>query len=183
MQKREFLSQNSDEELFGLVKENQDTAAFRELYQRYWVVLVDKAYKRLDSIQKAEDIVQTIFIDLYQRRESIELTHSLKAYLFQALKFRVLNEFRANALKERYRRELFFSPLCKNDLANDIEAKELDLKIHKIIDGLPEKCRQVFLLSRRENKSNMDISRDLNISVSTVEKHIGKALKTFRCQI
>src|SRR5687768_15692546 len=183
MQKRKFLySQYTDEELFELMKKD-DKAAFRELYQRFWAVLVNTAYKRLDAIEKAEDIVQTIFIDLYQRRESIELTHSLKAYLNQALKFKVLNEFRSEALKERYRRNLFFYDVCKNVLAENLEAKELNVKIHKILNGLPEKCRQVFLLSRKENKSNTDISRDLNISVSTVEKHIGKALKTFRCQI
>ena len=183
MQKGKFLySPYSDEELFELIKKD-DTTAFRELYHRYWTVLVNTAYKRLDSIEKAEDIVQTIFIDLYQRRETIALSHSLKAYLNQALKFKVLNEFRSDALKEKYRRSVFFYDVCKNVLAEDLEAKELHGKIHKILNELPEKCRQVFLLSRKENKSNSDISRDLNISVSTVEKHIGKALKTFRCQM
>jgi len=177
-----FYSQRTDEELFQLIKEN-DTTAFRELYQRYWPALVNKAYKRLDIIEKAEDIVQTIFIDLYQRRESIEFAHSFKAYLYQALKFRVLNEFRDQAQKEKYRKSGFFYDACKIDLANHLEAKELEVKIQKIVNGLPEKCRQIFLLSRKENKSNADISRDLNISVSTVEKHIGRALKTFRCQI
>jgi RNA polymerase sigma-70 factor (ECF subfamily) len=183
MQKTEFLySQNSDEELFELMKKD-DATAFRELYQRYWAVLVNTAYKRLDAIEKAEDIVQTIFVDLYQRRKTIELTFSLKAYLNKALKFKVLNEFRSNALNEKYRRDLFFYDVCKNVLAEGLEAKELNIRIHKILQRLPVKCRQVFLLSRRENKSNTDISRDLNISVSTVEKHIGKALKTFRCEI
>jgi len=183
MQTGKFLyTTYSDEELFELVKAN-NSAAFETLYQRYWPVLVNAAYKRLDSIQKAEDIVQTIFVDVYQRRGEIDLSFSLKAYLNRALKFKVLNEYRSEAMKDKYRNSLFFYDNSKNVLAEDLEGKELRTKLYRILDQLPEKCRQVFLLSRKENKSNSDISRHLNISVSTVEKHIGKALKSFRGQI
>jgi RNA polymerase sigma-70 factor (family 1) len=183
MQTGKFLyASYSDEELFELVKAN-DSAAFETLYKRYWPVLVNAAYKRLDSIQKAEDIVQTIFIDVYQRRGEIELNFSLKTYLNQALKFKVLNEYRSEAMQEKYRSSIFFYESSKNVLAEELEAKELCSKLYRILDQLPEKCRQVFLLSRKENKSNTDISRYLNISVSTVEKHISKALKSFKGQL
>ena len=170
-----------DTELFQLAKQN-NFKAFEELYKRHWLPLVNAAHKRLDYREKAEDIVQNIFIDLYQRRGSIEITISLKAYLNQALKFKILNEYRAELLRMKYQQR-FFLAICKNDLAMEIEAKELDIKIQKIVSRLPEKCRQVFNLSRNENLSNRDISSGLNISVSTVEKHISKALKTLKCQI
>jgi RNA polymerase sigma-70 factor (ECF subfamily) len=174
-----FYSQEVDAALFLLAKQD-DVNAFKELYTRYWPELVNAAYKRLNSKEKAEDIVQNIFVDLYQRRTSIVLTTSLKAYLNQALKFKILNEYRSAVIRTKYQRFLFFSPACKNDFAEGLEAKELEMKIHLILSGLPEKCKQVFLLSRKENLSNKDISATLDITLSTVEKHISKALKILK---
>ncbi len=172
-------SQSLDSDLFLLVKQN-DVKAFEELYNRYWPKLVNTAFKKLNSREKAEDIVQNIFINIYQRRTTIDLTISLSAYLNKALKFKVLNEYRSENIINKYQKHLFFNRGCKNDLANELEAKELEAKIHSILNGLPEKCNQVFNLSRKGNLSNRDISLCLNITVSTVEKHISKALKALR---
>jgi RNA polymerase sigma-70 factor (family 1) len=177
-----FYSQGADNDLFRLVK-GGDLRAFEELYNRYWCSLVNAAYKRLNSKEKAEDIVQNIFVDIYQRRSTINLTISLKAYLFQALKFKVLNEFRSDAISAKYMRHLFFSTGCKTDLANGLEAKELEEKIQRIFNGLPKKCREVFRLSRQEELSNKEIATNLHVTISTVEKHISKALKTMGQQI
>ena len=174
--------QLSDEALFALVK-NDDQTAFRELYNRYWAFLLDVAYRPLQSRDQAEDVVQEIFISLYQRRNSIELVVSLKAYLCKALKFKILNEFRFQGVREAYQKSTFFSPVCKNDLANHYETKELELAINKTVGALPEKCKQAFLLSRNEDLSYKDISGELDISVSTVEKHISKALKYIRLNL
>jgi RNA polymerase sigma-70 factor (ECF subfamily) len=182
LQNKSPYTELSDCELFSLVKQD-DIRAFEALYKRYWSLLVNAAYKRLDSQEKAEDIIQNIFIDLYQRRASIELTLSLTAYLHQALKFRVLNEYRSESIRIKYQKSLFLNLVCKNDFSDHLEAKELGLRINKVVNDLPEKCRQVFLLSRKENLSNKDISSSLNISVSTVEKHISKALKVLRCHL
>lgn len=169
----------SDLELFALVK-HENIEAFEVVYQRYWPELIDSAYRRLQSRQKAEDIVQEIFISLYNKRTFLELTVSVKAYLSQALKFKVLNEYRAEGVRNMYVKHSFFRDNSKNDLANELEAKELYAKIDVTLSGLPQKCRQVFTLSRKENMTNKEIAMELNISVSTVEKHIGKALKTLR---
>lgn len=174
--------QETDNELFSLVKQN-DLRAFEELYNRYWSVLVNAACKKLDSREKAEDIVQNIFIDIYYRRAAIELTISFSAYLYRALKYRILNEYRARCIRARYRETVFFSPDCRIDYTYQLEAKDLELKINGVLKKLPEKCRRVFLLSRSENLSNKDISADMRIAVSTVEKHIGKALRTLRSHI
>ena len=179
---KSLYQQLGDTDLFELVKQN-NISAYEEIYNRHWPPLVNAAYKRLSSRHKAEDIVQNIFIDLYQRRVSIDLTISLKAYLNHALKFKILNEYRAEMIRAKYQKTLFFSDVCKNDFAEKIDAKELQKKIDKALNELPEKCKQVFMLSRKENFSNRDISESLSISVSTVEKHISKALKSIRCKI
>ncbi|MEO6549690.1 MAG: RNA polymerase sigma-70 factor [Ferruginibacter sp.] len=172
-----------DSELFQLVKQNDDVKAFEELYVRYWPALVNAAFKRLDCKEQSEDIVQNIFIDIYNRRTTIDLSFSFKAYLHQALKFKVLNEYRSESIRKKYKQSLFFSPGCKIDFSDPLEAKELEQKINTILNELPVKCKEVFLLSRRENLSNRDISAGLKISVSSVEKHITRALKSLRCQI
>jgi len=177
-----FYPGAGDTDLFLLVKES-DEKAFEELYKRYWPTLFNIACKRLDSREKAEDIVQNIFIDLYRRRTTIEFTVSLRAYLLQALKFKVINEFRSASNRNKYRQRLFLGETCKIDFADPLETKDLEMKINMILDRLPEKCKKVFLLSRNENLSNKDISAGLCITVSTVEKHISKALRTLRCQI
>lgn len=174
-----LYEQLSDAELLQLTK-LENMRAFEELYTRHWAYLINSAYKRLQSREKAEDIVQELFITLYQKRNFIEINVSLKAYLSQALKYRVLNEFRAEGIRSTYVKTLFLNDVCKNDFVEGLEAKELRKKIEDSLAALPEKCRQVFLLSRRENLSNKEISNELNISVSTVEKHIGKALKTLK---
>ena len=177
-----MYSQADDSVLFTWVKQS-DGKAFRELYNRYWSLLVNTAHKKLHSKEKGEDIVQNIFIDLYNRRTAIELTTSLKAYLHQALRFKVLNEYRSESIRIRYQQHFFFNNDCKIDFAIPLERKELEASIHAILRELPGKCRQVFLLSRRENLSNKDISMVLNITVSTVEKHISRALHTLRNRI
>jgi RNA polymerase sigma-70 factor (ECF subfamily) len=172
----------SDLHLFGLSKRD-DLRAFEEIYRRHWPGLMNLAYRKLQSRQKAEDTIQDIFISLYQKRETLELTVSLKAYLYQALKFKVLNIYRDESTRNNCQREIFLKQICKNDSANYSEVRDLSRKISEILNHLPEKCRRVFLLSRHEHLSHKDISAGLNISVSTVEKHIVKALKVLRTNL
>jgi RNA polymerase sigma factor (sigma-70 family) len=109
-----FHQQTNDEQLFCYLK-NDDPLAFKELYNRYWSFLLDAAYKTLQTQDKAEDVVQEIFISLYQRRKSIVLEVSLKAYLCKALKFKVLNELRSKTVRDNYQKKVFFQANSKND--------------------------------------------------------------------
>lgn len=176
---RHYYRQLHDEQLFLFVK-NDDQEAFQEIYNRYWTLLLDMSYNFRQSQDGAEDIVQEIFVSLYQRRKTIELEVSLKAYLCKALKFKILNETRSRMVRENYQKTIFFGPERKNDFAEQYEAKQLKTAIDRSVHQLPEKCKQAFLLSREENLSYKDISCELNISVSTVEKHIIKALKSIK---
>jgi RNA polymerase sigma-70 factor (ECF subfamily) len=172
----------SDLHLFTLVKQN-DRNAFAEIYNRYWAGLMNAAYRRLQSRQKAEDIIQDIFISLYQKRETLDITVSLKAYLYQALKFKILNILRDEFNRASCQKDLFVKEIGKNDSSEYLEVRDLNRRIGRVLSLLPDKCRHVFLLSRQENLSNKDISSGLNISVSTVEKHIVKALKILRADL
>ncbi|HEX7844276.1 MAG TPA: RNA polymerase sigma-70 factor [Chitinophagaceae bacterium] len=172
----------TDFELFRLMKED-DFHAFGELYKRYWPSLVNAAFKRLNRRDKSEDIAQNIFADLYARRNSINLAHSLKSYLHQALKYKVLNEYRDALVRARYQEQLFFGPVCENDFANPVETQEFEQHVKNVIQKLPVRCRQVFSMSRDYDLSNKEISHEMQITISTVEQHITRALKTLRNEI
>lgn len=173
-------SNYSEEELLKLVKQKNDQKAFDEIYCRCKPAMVDNASKKLQSHESAEDLVHDIFLSLYTKTDVLEFTVSLKAYLHTALKYKVQNEIRNKMVRERHKKFLFFSPVCKNDFANNMEFAECQKKIDSTIAALPEKCRQVFTMSRDQEYSYKDISGNLGISVSTVEKHISKALKVLR---
>ena len=123
------------------------------------------------------------FRELYNRRAAIELTASLKAYLHQALRYRVFNEHRSELITNNHQKIHFSTHHCKSDFSIPLERKEPEAKINTILHSLPERCRQVFLLSRNDYLSNKDIAIVLNITLSTVEKHISRALHIVRSQI
>ena len=177
---RNCYSGFSEEELLTLVKTNKDGRAFDEIYARCKPALIDNASKKLQSRELAEDLVHDIFLSLYTKSDVLEFTVSLKAYLHTALKYKVQNEIRNKVVRDRHKKYLFFSLESKNDFASTLEYRECKKKIDTTIATLPDKCRQVFTLSRDYDYSYKDISGNLGISVSTVEKHISKALKVLR---
>lgn len=174
------LSTLSDEDIFLLIKQ-ENKEAFAEIYRRYWKELVDAAYKRVRSAEKATEIVQQLFVTIYTRRKTITFNSSLRNYLQVALRNRVLNDVRNGLVHNSYQQHVLSSPAAfQQDAASQLQLKELQQLIDKTYAMLPEKCRQVFLLSRQEHLSYQHIARQLGISVNTVEKHMGKALRILR---
>jgi RNA polymerase sigma-70 factor (ECF subfamily) len=176
--------QLSDNDLFDLVKQD-DHKAFEEIYSRYWNFLTMSASTCLKSKQKAEDVVQEIFISFYNRRYAIEFTVSLRAYLCKALKFKIMNESRSQIVRDTYQKAVHYaySYAYGGSAYHLCETKELENNLNRSIGVLPQKCRQAFLLSREEDLSYKDISGHMGISVSTVEKHISKALRILKLSL
>lgn len=174
------FTKSTDQELIALIaKDNRE--AFAALYQRYWDKVFTVALHRLGDVHEAEEVVQEIFLSLWARRNSLQLTHSLQTYLSVAVKYKVINH-----LARQYRRQLQLNELANtapqnfNSTAEWLNEKELRTQLEKGIGNLPEKCRIVFLLSREENKTYAEIAAELNISQKTVEAHMSKALSTLR---
>ncbi|HMR84314.1 MAG TPA: RNA polymerase sigma-70 factor [Niabella sp.] len=176
----EYHTTLPDEELFRLFQ-NGENRAFDELYRRYRELLTSMAERMLASRQMAEDIVQEIFLSLFNRKSQIEIQVSLKSYLMKSMKFKILNEFRSQGVRKAYDKQVtthrsFFS----YNASYDCELKDLTSNIESTISMLPDKCRTAFLLSRSEDLSYKDISGCMGISISTVEKHISKALRLLK---
>jgi RNA polymerase sigma-70 factor (ECF subfamily) len=172
----------SDSELTDLLKSG-DQAAFAEIYNRYWQVLIDAAYQRLKSVEAAEEVVQDVFVSFFLRRKEINLNSTLEAYLKTALKYKVYNVYRSQQVHYNHLgsiiRENHIDPVMPDAV---LEAKELKARVRMVADKMPDKCREVFLLSRFEHLSHKDIADRMGISVSTVKKHITKAMNIMRTE-
>jgi RNA polymerase sigma-70 factor (ECF subfamily) len=174
----------SDQELVELVQMQDNKAAFSELYNRYWEPLINHAGKRTGSLAMAEEIVQDVFVDFYLRRKEITLSHSLAAYLKTAIKFQVFKFYRAQQVQDKYIQTAahigYTAPIQPDNI---LEAKQIHAEIIQITEKMPATCKEVFLLSRFEKRSNQDIADQLNISVAMVRKHITKSMKIMRTEI
>jgi RNA polymerase sigma-70 factor (family 1) len=173
----------TDEELLALLKNGQEDA-FDLLYYRYRNKLVAIAYNRLKSKEVAEELVQDVFTDIWQKRFSLQLRNKLSSYLCTAIKYTVLDHIRKQKNNDKYIAEMLktvdnASPSIEEVLYVD----ELDYHLNKSIDSLPEKCREVFILSRFEDYSVREIAEKLNISPDTAKYHIAQALKKLRVNL
>jgi len=171
----------TDTELFQLLKQD-DMHAFDEMYERHFIHLLNAAFKRLHSREDALEMVQDLFVQLYIKRKQIEYTYNVGGYLQKMLKNKIIDRFREQLVRKKHLYQLQqVKPETEPDAPEDnMDVKMLEQKIHAVIEQLPHKCREVFLLSRINNLSHQAIAEKLNISVSTVEKHIVKALKIVR---
>lgn len=167
----------ADDILLLKLVQSKDEQAFKYLFDAYFVPLCRYVHLYLDSTQEGEELVLDIFMHLWEHSSKINLTLSLKAYLFQAARNRCLNFLRD--------RKPTLSLDSVNDVANDettssLEVEELSQLIQEAICALPDKCREVFQLSREGNKTNQEIANEMNVSVKTVEAQITKALKRIK---
>ncbi|SDE66235.1 RNA polymerase sigma-70 factor, ECF subfamily [Mucilaginibacter pineti] len=174
----------TDDILLDLIRLEDDRAAFSELYTRYWDILIDAAFKRLKSRESAEELVQDLFVSFFMRRREINPKSTLEAYLKTALRNQV---FRTFHIQQSHQKDLAglmtrenIQPFMPDEL---LEAKELKEKIYLIAEKMPEKCREVFIMSRYEQLSHQDIADKLNISVNTVKRHITKALSILKNEV
>ncbi len=173
----------SDEELVDSLKSGSH-AAFTEIYTRYWDKLYVTAYSRLADELEAEEAVQNIFLGLWRRKETLQLSHSLATYFSVSVKYQIFTRL-AQLKRERQRSEQLKIGAVegKETTAEWLSERELRIQIEQCINALPEKCRIVFQLSREQHLSNKQIAEELNISEKTVEGHITKALSTLRTSL
>lgn len=167
----------TDDILLLKLIQSKDEQAFKYLFDTYFVPLCRYVHLYLDSTEEGEELVLDLFMHIWEHSGQINLTLSLKAYLFQAARNRSLNFLR----DKKTTLSLDAAPDIANDeTASLLETEELNHLIQEAICSLPDKCRQVFLLSREENKTNQEIADEMNISIKTVESQMTKALKRIK---
>jgi len=158
-----------------------DTLAFRQVYLNYWERLYIYAYNILENQKICEDLIQEIFLSFWKNRHKVEI-ENLKAYLYQSLRFQIFKHFR-DQKTTLLNIEKFEQILKTNSIEESLDLDDLEASIHKHINELPRRCRDIFYLSRFENLSHKEIAEKFDISTRTVKNQITTALKHLRSQI
>jgi RNA polymerase sigma-70 factor (ECF subfamily) len=155
---------------------------FEALFHTYYKQLCRFSFRIVHDKDKAEDVVQTCFINFWQKRESISIQTSFKAYLFRSVYNRSLNEYTRS--KKIINEEISVLNETSGSVSEDpillLQAEEIQKKINQAIAAMPDGCRTVFMLSREDQLSYKEIAEMLQISVKTVENQMGKALRIMR---
>lgn len=178
------MREGASEEILqqGLAEGN--VKIFDYLFHYYYSGLVVFAMKLVVEKEIAEDIVQDFFYKLWSEREKHSINSSLKSYFFSSVRNRCLDHLRHNKVSEKA--GVFLAQQMEQDAydeSNYLVEEELRERIHDAIGKLPEKCRKIFVMNRLEGLKPTEIAEKENISVRTVEGHIGKASKLLRKEL
>ena len=168
----------SDQQLLLLIKQdNRD--AFTELYHKYSVQLYKNLLTLVKSPDVAEEIIQELFIKIWEKRASIEIGGCFSSYLYTVGKNLVMDYFRSVSQEKKLQEQLAYY-LNHDPHSSDLDKDHQDWLLNKAIEQLPPQRRRIFKLCKLEGKSYEEVSLQLGVSVSTINDHIVKATKAIQ---
>ncbi len=156
--------------------------AFEDIYMLHVKALHTFALQITMTSAQAEEIVQEVFVDLWMKREKMEITSNLKGYLFKMLRFKLIDMIRRNKLFDKYAEHILLQSATYTS-SNPEESFITKEKSRLLLDKtkvLPEKCRQIFILRRIENYSIAEIAETLSLSPQTVKNQLSKAFRLIK---
>jgi RNA polymerase sigma-70 factor (family 1) len=172
----------TDEELVILIA-REDAIAFKLLYNRYWKKMLAKAYFQLQSHIEAEEVVQDAFMNLWKRRQTLQIKYTFHTYIASVVRYEVMARVAQRKKWPLYIEDLPVSQIEDNSTEHWLAFEELSGQIEQLVNSLPEKCQLIFRMSRESGFSHKQISEYLTISHKTVESHLNKALKILRLSL
>ncbi len=173
----------SDIELTDLLKQGS-LNAFTTIHKRYYGILYIHAYKRLPDREEVKDILQELFISLWNNRETLNINVDLKTYLYTCTRNKILNIFKHQKVKSDYITS--FSKFLEASEPQPDEAlrvKELIALVEAEVDALPPQMKLIFQMSRNANLSHREIAEKLDISPLTVKKQVNNSLRILRVKL
>ncbi len=160
---------------------------FNVLFLTHYQELCYYSYRLVGDTSTAEDLVQDVFYDLWLKKDRIDGSYSLKAYLYKIVYYKSVDFLRSCSLREEKQGMIQLSALCEGfsddhipEQEEILHTKDLLKEIQFCTDQLPGQCKKIFYLSRNKGLKNKEIAELLNISVKAVEKQITKALSEIR---
>lgn len=162
-----------------------DYDAFNEIYDHYWNMLLRIAIKKIGDVDLSMDIVQDLFVDLWQRRHTITIHTGLRAYLISALYHKLFQHFRKQGIHEKHidqYKVLVHDGLQEIFTANGYEENytHVLVAIEQSIEDMPDRMRVVFNMKYQRSLSNLEIAEQLGISLQTVKNQLSRALTLVR---
>lgn len=177
------MQPTTDEDLIDAIRIGNE-AVFETVFRQYYAVLCQYARSVLNDADEAEEMVQAVFLTVWERRDSLLITTSLKAYLYRSVHNRCLNRLKQISVQTGHRQQAA-SELYANHTspAQTVLNDELTERLRVAIGRLPEQCRRIFEMSRFEELRYGEIADRLDLSIKTVENQIGKALRILRTEL
>ena len=161
-----------------------DETAFEMLFKTYYQPLCNYAYTFLQDKDEAEEVVQSAFLSVWEKKTSLSIRTAVKPYLYAMVRNACLNVIKHGKIRQKHAvQEVALAPQSHDSTSHAFEGSELESRIQEAMNTLPDQCRLVFKLSRFEELKYAEIADQLNISIKTVENHMGKALKLMREQL
>ena len=168
----------------GILLSRKDESAFEQVFKTHFKNLHSYAFTILKDQDEAEEIVQQVFFKLWERSNNLSLEGSVTSYLYRAVHNECMNFIKHQKVKADHRLHVVHSMKSEQQYEEDkLGGSELAEKIRESLNELPEQCRAVFQLSRFENLKYREIADKMDISVKTVENHMGKALRLLRAKL
>lgn len=176
---------NEHQSDFELVEKLQsgDLDAFDQIFKRFGDKLFGFALKYLKSKEETEELVQDVFLKIWENRKNLKKESSLKSYLFTIAYHNICRVFKKKQIYLKFLEENKSIANSTFNLEDQIEYKGVLEQIDLLIERLPEKQRAIFIKSYREGKSTKEIAKEINLAPGTVDNHISAALKFLRNQI
>jgi RNA polymerase sigma-70 factor (family 1) len=171
---------HSEQDTIQAIRQGKITV-FEQVFREYYAPLTRFAGGMIKREAEAEEIVQELFFTLWEKRESLSINTSIRSYLYQSTRNRCLNALKHQQVRNRHQQEVKYTQASLVQLPE--EPSELGDRIQAAIQSLPDRCREVFELSRFEGLKYREIADLLNISPKTVEVQMGKALRELRKQL
>ena len=171
-----------EHELLHRLKKGNENA-WHAVFNKYFSVLVAFANKYVSDLDLAKEIVQVAFVKLFEKRNTLEITISIKSYLYKMVYNDCLNAIHSKKITSVHHTQYARQIDLLVDFQDVMEQTEKEQRIYNAINQLPPQCRLIIQQSRFEGKKNQVIADELNISVRTVETQISKALKFLRAAI
>ena len=172
----------TEKELIVQLKEG-DEKAFTTLYRRYWPKVYNFSRLYLSSILEIEEVVQEVFVKVWESRTLLREDDNFKGFLFIITRNLVFNQFRRSFNENAYKLTVLSSVMPYYNLEEELSAADLQEFIEKMVKELPPRQQEVFNLSRNAHLTYKEISIRLNNSEKTVERHINEALKFLKKNI
>jgi RNA polymerase sigma-70 factor (ECF subfamily) len=176
-----LINKFTDDDKLASEIRNDSLEAFELLYNRYKKKLYYFSLSYLKNNEEAEETVQMIFISIWEHRKSLDVTRSIKNYIYKSAVNYIYNYLKKKAVRRSYiENELQKPEESINPTYDQIFYMELEKRINTIISSLPSQQQKIFHLSRFEKLSHEEIAKKLDLSVRTVENQIYKVLKVIR---
>lgn len=156
-------------------------SAFETIFKTHHAHCLAFALQYTGDRYEAEEVVQQVFLHIWEKRESIEISGSAKSYLFTAIRNASVSRWRKQSVEAS--REAAFGQLQPVVTDAVLPGKELEASLQKALQKLPERCREVFLLSRQQQMKYAEIAAVMGIAIKTVENQMGKALKILHTEL